>query len=149
MERYNNLLGIENTRIIFRNFSGKEGKFNRSGDRNFSVIISYDDAAPLEAEGWNVKWLKPRDEEERPTPYIPVAVRYDFAPPKIYMVTDKGKVLLDEDTVGELDYADISSVDLTLSPYRWQVSGKEGVKAYLKTMYVNIEQDPYADKYSN
>ena len=106
MSRYVN---IENARIIFRNFSGKEGKYNRAGERSFAVILD-GDVSGLVDEGWNIKYLKPREEDEQPIPYISVSVRYDFAPPKIYAVTDGRPVLLDEEAVGELDYADISQM---------------------------------------
>ena len=65
---------IEDAKIIFRNFSGKESKFNRAGSRNFCVIIEDSKKAKeLETLGWNVKTLKPRDEDEALRYYIQVA----------------------------------------------------------------------------
>lgn len=142
---------IENARIIFRNLSGKPDKFNpQGGKRGFSVVI--DDsklAKDLQKEGWNIKEFKPREDEEGdPGHFLQVKVLYsDRSNPHIYLCTKKSKTMLNEETVGSLDYAEISSVDLVIRPYEYDVNGRHGISAYVKTMYVNVVEDEFADKY--
>lgn len=145
--KYINNIVLENAQIRFRNFSGKEGKFNPPGKRNFCVFLDEDLADALAADGWNIKQLNPRDIEEAPQNYIQVTVNYGVIQPKIWLVTSKGKTMLDEANVNILDWAEIENVDLVIRPYIWEVSGKSGVKAYVKSMYVTIAEDEFDNKY--
>lgn len=145
----NNSLTIRNAHIRFRNFRGLENKFNREGDRNFCVDIDDVDLAnQLAADGWNVKPFTSRSEDEEPKHFIPVAVKYNKYPPDIYLVTKKNIIRLKEDTVGQLDNVNILKVDLTINPSHWEKPDKSGIKAYVSTMYVTIEEDAFADEYS-
>lgn len=146
----NNRVGnitVENARIIFRNFAGKESKFNAKGKRNFCLVIDNEEAEQLKEEGWNIKYLKPRDPDEEPQAYVQVSVEYGNYPPNIWLIAGNKKTKLDEDTVASLDYAEIENIDLIIRPYPWEVNGKGGIKAYVKNMYVTIVENEFEKKY--
>lgn len=141
MARNDKNITLEDVTIAFRNFEGKEDVYNRAGDRNFAILLDPDLASKMLEDGWNVKHLKPRDDGDEPQAYIQVAVSYKSRPPKIGMVTSKGMTFLGEAEVEMLDWVDIEVADVTLNPYEWVVNGKTGVKAYLQTLFVKIEED--------
>lgn len=151
MERSN--LVVEDAKIIYRNLAGVEKRFNPAGVRNFLLILDDDVAVKLIEDGWNVKYLSAREDVEgdEPRPYIKVGVTFDNFPPRVYMITSlsKRRTLLTEETIGAVDYAQIQTVDLTVRPYFWQVGDKTGIKAYLKTMYVTVEEDELDYKYAD
>jgi len=140
-------LSVKNAKIAFRNFSGNAGKFNPAGNRNFCVFFDEKDAKDLFADGWNIKTLKPRDPEDKEQPYLQVAVKYGDYPPRIFIITKKGKTLLSEETIALLDFAEIVKVDLVIQPSNWSVNGKTGVKAYAKQMFVILAEDDLETKY--
>lgn len=140
---------IESCKIVFRNFSGNETNFNAAGRRNFAILLPDDIADQMAESGWNIKWLNPREAGDPKQAYIKVSVNYGKVQPKITVITSHGHNMLDADTVGMLDWAEISNVDVILSPYAWEVSGKHGIKAYLKTMFVTIVEDELTKKYGN
>lgn len=138
---------IPGSAIRFKNFSGEEGQYNQKGKRNFCVLLDDDLAHQMEDDGWNVKWLRPREEEDAPQAYIQVSVAFEPIPCKVVLVTSRGKTLLTEETVNILDFAEIVKVDLAMRPYNWTVNGRSGVKCYVKTMFVTIQEDEFEDKY--
>jgi hypothetical protein len=145
---------MEGVRLVFRNFAGKEGMYNREGDRNFAVLLDDDVADAMAADGWNIKRLKAREEGEPEQAYLQISVGYKGRPPRIVMITSRGRNELSEDEVEILDWADIKNVDLIIRPYNWVIRENtpqeaSGVKAYLKSMFVTIEEDELDLKYAD
>ena len=139
---------MSGVRILFRNFSGSPDKYNKQGGkRTFSILLDEDAAMRLKEDGWNVKPLTARDEDEEPHYHLAVEASYKLYPPRIYLIAGKRKTELTEDTISSLDYAEISNVDITVRPYCWEVNGKAGVKAYVKNMYVTVVEDEFEKKY--
>jgi hypothetical protein len=140
---------IEDARMVFRNFSGREGQYNREGDRNFCVLLDHDVAAQMAKDGWNIKALKAKEEGDEEQPYLQVSVNFKGRPPQVVQITSRGRTTLNEDQVEILDWVDIAHVDMIFRPYEWNVNGKTGIKAYLKSLYVTIEEDALDQKYAN
>lgn len=139
---------IEDAQLIFRNFEGREGPYNQAGQRNFAVVLPKDVADMMLADGWNVKVLEARDEDEEDTYYLQVSVKFDVRPPRVVMITSTARTNLTEETVEALDWADIQTADLIVRAYEWTVNGKTGIKAYLQSLFVTIEEDALERKYA-
>lgn len=139
------ILQIDDARIIYRNFSGAESKFNRKGDRNFSLVIPDQELAErLLDEGWNVKIKQPREEGDTPFMHLPVKIKFNDRGPNIYLETGNRQNRLTEDTVDILDNIDIAQIDLDIRPYDWSMAdGSSGRTAYLHSMRVVQEVDRF------
>lgn len=146
---------IEDARIIFRNFSGLEGRFNKEGDRNFCVVLGLEEAEFYKDLGWPVKFPKPREDgSDAPLPYLPITVKWKkdgTRNPTVVLITNQGRsrTTLGEDELFLLDWAEIKNVDLIWRDFNWEVNGNMGHKAYLKSIYVTIQEDRLQLKYAD
>lgn len=149
---------VEDARIFFKNFSGREGQYNEAGARNFGCALPADVAEIMQKDGWNIKLSKVREEGDVPEPWIPIAVSFKNRPPRVVVIARKYnpntgefeqvRTTLSEDLVGMLDYADMEKVDLMINPYVYNYNGRSGIKAYLQSIYVTIRMDALEEKYA-
>lgn len=134
--------------IIWTNFTGTAGIYNKEGERSFNVVIEDEETArTLSLEGWNVKEMKVMEEGDDIRWHIPVKVNFASPwPPRIFKVNAEGtkKTLLDETTVRMLDLLRVEWADVELNPYEWESpdGNSSGVSAYLATMYAVTEVNP-------
>lgn len=144
------IIQIDDATIVYKNFSGVASKFNREGDRNFSVVIPDEDMAnALIEDGWNVKVKPPREEGDNPFITLPVKIKFTGRGPIVYLKSGDNLVKLDEENIGCIDDIDILSVDLDVRPYDWEVNGKTGRAAYLQSICVTQMVDRFAEKHRN
>lgn len=136
---------INDAELIFRNFAGEARKFNPAGQRNFCIKLPDDVAEQMTRDGWTgVKHLAPKEEGDTPQAFIKVKVNYGSArPPRAVLVTSRNKTSLGEREIDMFDVADIKKVDVRISPFRREDpdTGDVTVTAYLKTIYLTINED--------
>ena len=145
-----NNINIEGAIVIWKNFSGERDKFN-PGKRGFSVVI--DDAVmadELRQEGWNVKERPLQEgadasEQEWTLPVKLNMNRYT----QVWLIVGNHKTLLDENTVAQLDVVDFVNCDISIRPYEWEMGGRNGITAYVDSMYVTIRENKFAEKYAD
>ena len=148
------ILQIDDARIIYRNFAGAASKFNREGDRNFSIVIPDQEMADaLVNEGWNVKIKAPREDGDVPFMTLPVKVKFNDRGPNVYLQTGNRMNRLDEDSIACLDQIDIVSVELDVRPYDWVLyegtkDEKRGRSAYLQSIKVVQDVDRFASRFA-
>ena len=133
----NGNLQMDDAKIIFKNFAGRGGKYNREGDRNFSVKITDPDIADVLIEnGWNVKIKPPYEEGDIPDMTLKVKVKFSKYGPNVYLQSGDARRKLTEKTVDIIDRINIDRVDLDIRPFDSEVQGKEWRTAYLDNILV-------------
>ena len=146
------ILQIDDAILIksYRNFTGAASKYNREGDRDFSILIPDEETAnELIANGWNVKIKQPREDGDDPFMYLKVKVKFNDFGPNVYLQSGNRTNVLDESTIGCLDRLVIQKADIDIRPYDWEINGKTGRTAYLQGMHVvqGVSADRFADRY--
>lgn len=140
---------IDGRDIIFKNFEGRGDKFNREGDRNFSLRINDPETADaLIEQGWNVRVKPARDDDEGDFMRLPIKIKFSDYGPKVYLWTGERRNELDEESIGMLDQIEIESVNMDIRPYDWEVNGRTGRTAYLQTIEVTQKIDRFAARYA-
>ena len=162
------ILQIDGARIIHRNFSGEATKFNREGNRNFSLVIEpgtinrerdvrsaeeirdilIDDVNKY-GVGWNVKTKDPRDEGDDPFIYMQVKLKFSDKGPAVYLISGNVRRELNEESINMLDNIDIANVDLDIRPYDDVVNGKPFRAAYLHSICVTQDVDRFKARWED
>lgn len=169
---------IEDADITFLNFQGKEGDYNREGDRNFCIVIpNQNDAVLMYNDGWNIA-VRAKEKAHRDACkgnktllekieilnslgvledamfYLKINVSYKYPEkaPKIWLVknrSDKKRLEpMSELTVGELDNVDILRFDCVINAHHYSTPTRSGISAYLKEAYVTIRESAIKQKYA-
>lgn len=150
-KRITSNIELEGARLIFKNFQGKGTQYNAEGNRNFGVLLDDDLAEQLERDGWKVRYLNPKedDPDQYRQPWLSVKVKFDPYPPIAVLITSRGKKKLTEETIDQLDWSRIRNCDLIIRPYNYPelANRPAGVAAYLKAIYVTIEENRFEEKY--
>lgn len=163
MSMRNGNIAIDNTRFIFgTNFSGnpENDRFGDSRRKANIVIPDPEQAKDLIKQGFRVRETRPREDDDpsefMPEYFVQAVLKYRDRfdkpvkyPPRVYLVSDGGDpVLLDEDSVEQIDNVRVKNVNVVLTPYQYDPVNN-GMSLYIRTMYVeqDLDDDPYAQRY--
>lgn len=145
---------IENTRLMYPNFSGAPDRFNQTPKPNASVVVPPEMVQELTDRGFRVRHLDAREGFEddqgldllvvkasyggRGDPKIVLLMAEDGAPPQEW-----SRRLLSAEEINEIDRLTIDYVDVTFVPYEF----RGFTSAYIESMYVICRPDRLMLKY--
>ena len=169
----NSQIILEEVEFLFaRNFSGRQEKYNRAGDRYFNVKVEPEDVELLQQYGVNVKLYEPKnitDEmaekmAENPDMFAPsyffkVRVYTQFGLPSIAIIYDNGETPIDEDIaptdrmylndesqLAMLDDMEIALCDMTIARRDPSPDGQYA-RLNLKNAYIRVVDNPLRRKH--
>nr|DAR94957.1 MAG TPA: hypothetical protein [Caudoviricetes sp.] len=139
---------LENVRIIYPNFAGRESDYNTKGSREFAVALDPSLAEELASQGLNVKFPS-EDKANRPA-YLPVTLSNgpDVQPWISIVLVNQGNGTIvnngDANQIAMLDEVVAGALtNIIINPYNWAAAGRTGIKAYVNKVYIYIDDiDP-------
>ena len=145
----NNELVLTDAELLYTNFSGRIGQYNRDGKRYFNVYVDDPEIVnKLTEDGWRVSIRTPKTPDEPIRHSIKVMVSYQFEPfPVIIRVVNGAEYYLDETTVGQLDKDRILKALVKVHGSGKKNSPDGKFTAYLDKMVVECEEDPFDTEY--
>lgn len=163
-----NKISLNGVQLTFRNAEGAikktmangriKGQFNTNGAKTFAITLNEEQALAMEADGFNVKWPKPREDidpaEDNRQPTLMVTIT-NSADKQIHHsvsvfvvagtdVNDPG-VKLPHENYDQIDDMDIMFADVNMNVYDWEVNGKQGKKVYLQAMKLYIREVDFSN----
>lgn len=139
----NNLI-IEDAKIIFPNFSGREGRYNREGNRCFSVMVPDEKLAlQLKDDGWNIRERVINGEGTGEYYINGVNINFDYyIKPVIYYISNGNEIeltpeIMDSGIAAQLDGRGAERYDVSIRPRSWErTDGSIGIKGYVDEMRI-------------
>jgi hypothetical protein len=162
-------LQIDDARITFKNFAGRETDYNEKGNRNFCLIIgggvlekgrevlhltAQEMAEALMNEtnkygdGWNIKIKPPFEDGGEPFAYLQVKVSSNRMPAVYVESAGRTRRLTEMDELDMLDRIAIRNVNLDIRPYDDVMRGRSFRSAYLDCLEVFQEIDRFTARYA-
>ena len=148
-------LQIDDARIIWTNFEGREKQYDREGDRNFTLVFDDEELVDeLIEKGWNIRKRPSDDPDEPPFMTMKVKLSYKERPdgsvmgPTAYLWTNGVRNTLDQDSIACLDQIDRGEVNLDIRPHDWDYRGKTGRTARLNVIEVFQNVDRFQERYA-
>ena len=169
----NSQIILEEVEFLFAsNFSGRQEKYNRAGDRYFNVKVNPEDVELLQQYGVNVKLYEPKNITDEmaekmaenpdmfgPSYFFKVRVYTQFGLPSIAIIYDNGETPIDEDILptdrmylndesqlAMLDDMEIALCDMTIARRDPSPDGQYA-RLNLKNAYIRVVDNPLRRKY--
>lgn len=146
---------IRDANIGSVNFTGTvKSPFDREGKRYILVRLDPEMADYLRDIGWPVKMTKPKPDrpDYEPYPFLKVNIKFDFfyynglrKTSKVYMVTKKNKILMDESNIHQLEENYIEKADLKIDYIYYKSFDQWSL--VLESGFFTIEPDELYDEY--
>lgn len=143
---------LKNVQTTYENFSGRPGRYNEEGNRNF--VVKIDDPAIAQAlinDGFYLKKLEKLDDDAPDVWHMKISFKYKPTPNneidpydvKIKVIMNGQSAEMNRHNVNGIDKLIIRSASVQFHPYRWDKKDPHKASAWLDSAKLRVESDYY------